>query len=76
MEESQKDTGKLELIALKNFSAHNELVYVIDFLNKSLKDKNIMFGLSKDKQAGQMTIKIYDFSCPCSFSTCFFISKG
>ena len=61
LEEAQKDPGKLEIIAFKSFSTHDELVYVIDFLNKSLKDKNIMFGLSKDKQAGQMTIKIYEF---------------
>jgi len=61
LEGEQKDPGKLELIALKSFSANYELVYVIDFLNKSLKDKKIMFGLSKDKQADQMTIKIYEF---------------
>ena len=61
MEEKQKDPGKLELIALKSFSANNELVYVIDFLNKSLKNKNIMFGVSKDKQTDQMTIKVYEF---------------
>lgn len=61
MEGEQKDPGKLELIALKSFSTNYELVYVIDFLNKSLKDKKIMFGLSKDKQADQMTIKIYEF---------------
>jgi len=61
LEGEQKDPGKLELIALKSFSTNYELVYVIDFLNKSLKDKKIMFGLSKDKQADQMTIKIYEF---------------
>jgi hypothetical protein len=61
LEEKQRDSDKLELIALKNFSANDELVYVVDFLNKSLKNKNIMFGLSKDKQTDQMTIKIYEF---------------
>jgi len=61
LEEEQKSPGKLELIALKNFTANDELVYVIDFLNKSLKNKKIMFGLSKDKEAEQMTIKIYEF---------------
>lgn len=61
MQEEQKDPGRLELIACKKFSAHDELVYVIDFLNKSLKDKKILFGLSKDKQVGQMIIKIYEF---------------
>lgn len=61
MEEEQRDPGKLELIALKNFSTNDELVYVVDFLNKNLKNKKIMFGLSKDKKADQMTIKIYEF---------------
>lgn len=61
MEEEPKESGKLELIALKNFPANDGLVYVIDFLNKSLKNKNIMFGLSKDKETEQMMIKIYEF---------------
>lgn len=61
MEEDDKDQGKLELIAFKNFSINDELVYVIDFLNKNLKDKRIMFGLTKDKNQGQMTINIYEF---------------
>ncbi len=61
MEEEQREPGKLELIALKNFSVNDELVYVVDFLNKNLKNKKIMLGLSKDKKADQMTIKIYEF---------------
>lgn len=61
MEEEQRDSGKLELIAFKSFPANDDLVYVIDFLNKNLKGKKIMFGLSQDKQAQQMTIKIYEF---------------
>ena len=60
MEEEHKDPGKLELIAFKSFSANDELVYVVDFLNKSLKDKKIMFGLTKNKKTSQMTINIYD----------------
>ena len=60
MEEEQKNPGKLELIAFKSFRANDELVYVVDFLNKSLKDKKIMFGLTKDKKTSQMTINIYD----------------
>lgn len=61
MEEADKSQGKLELIAFKSFNANAELFYVIDFLNKSLKDKNIMFGLSKDKENGKMTINVYEF---------------
>jgi len=61
LEEADKNQGKLELIAFKSFNTNEELFYVIDFLNKSLKDKNIMFGLSKDKENGKMTINIYEF---------------
>ena len=57
----EEDKAKLELIAFKTFTAHPDLVYVIDFLNKSLKDKRIMFGLTKDREKGEMTINIYEF---------------
>ncbi len=57
----EEDKAKLELIAFKTFNANPDLVYVIDFLNKSLKDKKIMFGLTKDKGKAEMTINIYEF---------------
>ncbi len=56
----QKDCGKLELIAHKNFPANQDLVKVVDFLNKSLKSKRIMFGVSKDRETNQMIISIYE----------------
>lgn len=56
---ADKDQGKLELMAHQTFSAHQELVRVVDFLNKNLKSKRIMFGITKDKD--QMTINIYEF---------------
>jgi hypothetical protein len=60
--EMDKDQqGKLELIACKKFTSNEELVYVVDFLNKNLKIKNVMFGLTKDSVNGEMTINIYEF---------------
>ncbi|MGB4018017.1 MAG: YpmA family protein [Syntrophomonadaceae bacterium] len=53
--------GKLVLIAHKSFKADPELVYIVDFLNKTLKDKHIMFGLTKDRDKEEMTINIYEF---------------
>lgn len=38
------EQGKLELIAYKTFTANPELVYIVDFLNKTLKDRHLMFG--------------------------------
>jgi hypothetical protein len=60
MEEGQ---GKLELIASRHFEVSEELVYVVDFLNKNLKNKHIMFGLSKNKdpEKKQMLFSIYEF---------------
>ncbi|HBQ26000.1 MAG TPA: DUF4264 domain-containing protein [Syntrophomonas sp.] len=55
------DKGKLELIAFKSFPSNPELIYIIDFLNRSLKEKRIMFGLSKDKEKDEMIINIYEF---------------
>lgn len=58
MEENQ---AKLELIAQKSFTANDELIRVVDFLNKNLKARKIMFGISKDKEDHKMTLKIYEF---------------
>lgn len=52
--------GKLELIAVKAFKSYEEMYKVVDFLNKTLKDKKVIFGLTKDTQKGTMTISIYE----------------
>ena len=54
------DKGKLELIAFKSFPSNPELIYIIDFLNKSLKEKKLMFGLTKNKEKNEMIINIYE----------------
>jgi len=54
-----KDTeAKLELIALKAFPADEQLYKVIDFLNKSLKEHKLMFGLTKSGDS--MTVSVYE----------------
>ncbi|MGI6412121.1 MAG: YpmA family protein [Syntrophomonadaceae bacterium] len=60
-ENYQQDPGKLELIAVKNFPSNPEIIYIVDFLNKSLKKKNIMFGLAKAKNKDEMVLTIYEF---------------
>ncbi|MDI3541078.1 hypothetical protein H0A61_02528 [Koleobacter methoxysyntrophicus] len=52
------DSGKLELIATKELPINNDLYKLIDFLNKTLKDKNLIFGLSKTKDS--MIISVYE----------------
>jgi len=56
-----EEKEKLQLIASKSFSTNPELVYIIDFLNKNVKQNNIMFGLIKGKNNNEMTINIYKF---------------
>lgn len=56
----KKVPGKLDLIAVRSFPPYNEMYQVVDFLNKSLKDKKIMFGLTKDRDSGMMAITIYE----------------
>jgi len=54
------NAGKLELIAVKSFKTYDEMYKVIDFLNKTLKDKRIIFGLTKDTANDTMSISIYE----------------
>ncbi|GAE89045.1 YpmA family protein [Acetivibrio straminisolvens] len=49
---------KLELKATVEVAPHLELYKVVDFLNKNLKDKNLIFGLSK--KDNKMIISIYE----------------
>ncbi|WP_027363682.1 YpmA family protein [Desulfotruncus alcoholivorax] len=53
---------KLIPIAQKSFSSYEEMYRIVDFLNKTLKEKyNIMFGLTKNNEDDFMTITIYEF---------------
>jgi len=53
-------TGKLELMAVKSFKANDEMYKIIDFLNKTLKGRHVIFGLTKDTAKGSMSISIYE----------------
>ena len=55
----EQETDKLELIASKHFQSYKEMYKVVDYLNKTLKHKKVMFGLNKN-QDGTMTINIYE----------------
>ncbi|GAB4260344.1 YpmA family protein [Thermincola ferriacetica] len=56
----KKDKDKLELIAAKSFDEYDQMYKVIDFLNKTLKHKKVMFGLTKNTEKKTMTISIYE----------------
>ena len=55
----KKSLGKMELIAVKNFAAWDDMYKIVDFLNKSLKEHNLMFGL-RNGEKGTMSITIYE----------------
>lgn len=58
MEGQEKKEDKLELLATKNFAEYNEMYLVVDFLNKTLKHKKVMFGLTK--KDNRMAVSIYE----------------
>ncbi|NLL05070.1 MAG: YpmA family protein [Clostridiaceae bacterium] len=49
---------KLDLKAKVEVESNLELYRVVDFLNKNLKEKNLIFGLSKKEN--KMTLSIYE----------------
>ena len=50
----------LLLIAVKSFEPCDEMYKIVDFLNKTLKERRVMFGLAKNDR-GTMDIKVYEF---------------
>lgn len=54
----QRNHEDLQLIAIKEFENYDEMYKVVDFLNKSLKSMNIIFGLAIKE--GKQVISIYD----------------
>ncbi|NPV89358.1 MAG: YpmA family protein [Firmicutes bacterium] len=52
--------GKLIPMATRTLAENAELYKVVDFLNKTLKHKQLMFGLTKNSQDQTMTISVYE----------------
>lgn len=50
--------NELQLLAIKEFEKHPNMYKIIDFLNKSFKNKDIIFGLTRKDEKD--TISIYD----------------
>ncbi|NMA01576.1 MAG: YpmA family protein [Clostridia bacterium] len=58
MENQNKD--QLLVRAKQSFNSYEEMYKVVDFLNKNLKDKGIIVGLSKNIVDNNMIITIYE----------------
>ena len=52
------DAGKLELVATLKLKNNDELYRLVDFLNRSLKSHNLIFGLTKKGE--EMTFSLYE----------------
>lgn len=50
--------ARLIPIATKSLTANEELYKVVDFLNKTLREHRLMFGLTKKEEI--MTISVYE----------------
>lgn len=60
MSEKQQ-TDKLKFIAQKNFKKRDDMYEIVDFLNKSLKEYHLMFGLTHDADdKDKSMIRIYE----------------
>ncbi|HMM05507.1 MAG TPA: DUF4264 family protein [Clostridiales bacterium] len=60
MSEKQQ-TDKLKFIAQKNFKKRDDMYEIVDFLNKSLKEYHLMFGLTNDADDKEKyMIRIYE----------------
>ena len=49
----------LNVMASIDLQATEDLYLLVDFLNRNLKDKEIVFGLSKSHQEGHYTVTLY-----------------
>jgi len=58
MDEQNKD--KLEILASKTFKPYDDMYKVVDYLNKTLKHKKVMFGLTRESESQEVTITIYE----------------
>lgn len=47
------------VIGAKDVIASDDLYVLIDFLNRTLKEKDVIFGLAKAKEEGKCTVTIY-----------------
>ncbi|MGI5902017.1 MAG: YpmA family protein [Desulfitobacteriia bacterium] len=50
--------GQLHLIASQRFAPDSQMYKIVDFLNRSLRNRNLLFGLTKSEDG--MNISVYE----------------
>lgn len=58
-EEQKKQEDKMVILATQKIAVHPELYKIVDMCNRTLKDRRVMFGLTKTGP-NEMTFKIYE----------------
>lgn len=53
-----KNHDDLNIIGVMEFNEYEEMYKIVDFLNKSLKDRGLIFGLTREN--GKDKLLIYD----------------
>ncbi|MGZ4031979.1 MAG: YpmA family protein [Tumebacillaceae bacterium] len=54
------DTTKLVTLATQPIDDPNDVYVVVDFLNRTLKDRGLVFGLSKGEEDSRLQITVYE----------------
>ena len=47
------------IVAAKDVTASEDLYVLIDFLNRALKEKDVVLGLAKSRNDGKYTVTVY-----------------
>jgi hypothetical protein len=54
------ETNRLVTLATQTIDIADPMYYTIDFLNRTLKEKGLVFGLTKGEEEGTLQIAVYE----------------
>lgn len=54
------DTTRLVTLATQTIHTSDPMYYTVDFLNRTLKEKGLVFGLTKGEEEGTLQIAVYE----------------
>jgi len=54
------ETNRLVTLATQTIHHSDPMYYTVDFLNRTLKEKGLVFGLTKGEEEGTLQIAVYE----------------
>ncbi|MGE5575693.1 MAG: DUF4264 family protein [Syntrophothermus sp.] len=51
---------RIEVLGTESFAVSGDAHLLVTFLNKILKDKNLIFGMTRSGEDGRITLTIYE----------------